>query len=68
MFKSRGWTHNDPAILPNSDKHRTSLGAKAILEKLEVEVFAGFQSKGAKTCVLYYSGHMSKAGVMNLYE
>ena len=42
MFKSRGWTHNDPAILPNSDKHRTSLGAKAILEKLEDEVFAGF--------------------------
>ena len=41
MFKSRGWSHNDPAILPNSDIHENSIGAKAILEKLEEEVFAG---------------------------
>jgi len=41
MFKSRGWSHNDPAILPNSDIHSNSFGTKAILDKLEGEVFAG---------------------------
>jgi len=36
--------------------------------KLRDEVFAGYYSNGSKTCVVYYSGHMTSSGEMYLYD
>ena len=68
MFKSRGWSHNLPAILQNTKYSQNTIGSQKLMIKLRDEVFAGYYSNGSKTCVVYYSGHMTSSGEMYLYD